>query len=203
MSNRHRRALRWMLAVAAVLVGPVSYRIYLQSKAGDVASPKLGDVGEFVYHDTAGSPWTIPVLRRSVTLVLHIPKNCRIDSCGLTWSQAASTMTWVQSHLTIKHAEEKNPLNLLVTGGNESFVPQEGWAVIRETIDPGTLVPTKFDIQKPWLVAIDPDLNFAGGWSLAEPLPQETIERVLSRTTFDQYMGNYLARRTFMGPRKK
>ena len=203
MRSRHLRALLWMSVVAAILVVPVSYRVYLQSKAGDVANPNLGDVQQFVYHDKLGKPWTMVSLRRSVTLILHLPKNCQMENCALAWKQASEMMDWIQSHLTIKYTEEKNPLNLIVTGGNESFSPSGAWSIVSEPIESGTLIPAGFDLAKPWFIAIDPGLSFAGAWSLNDVLNHEKIERVLSRTTFDQYMGNYLARRTFMGPRKK
>lgn len=202
MQSRHRRAMFWTLGIAAVLAGPLAYRIWLQADAETVAMPNLGDVQPFVYHDTRGQSLTRETLRRGVTVVIHIPKNCPEAECGLARAQARTTETWIKTHLTIRHAEEKNPLFLLSTGGGFNPADRDAWQVIDEDISDGTLLPSGHARTQAWLVVIDPWLSFGGAWDLTKPIDQRRLERVLSRTTFEQYMGNYLARRTFMGPKR-
>lgn len=201
MQTRHRRALLWTFGFAAVLAGPLAFRIWLQTDAGNVAVPHLGDVESLVYHDVAGEAITRDVLRRGVTIVVHIPKSCQGNACDLARQQAETTKAWIKDHLTINYTEEKNPLFLLATGGG--WLPKEPtWRTINEVVLEGSLLPRGYSNDQTWLVVIDPWLVFAGAWDLSQPIDHKRLERVLSRTTFEQYIGNYLARRTFMGPKR-
>lgn len=201
MQPRQRRAIYWTLGVAAILAGPLAFRIWLQSQAGAVAVPRLGDVESFVYHDTKGEAVTREHLRRAVTIVMHIPAQCSDAKCDLARTQAQTTQTWIKDHLTMTYTEEKNPLILLSTGGG--YQPGDpSWRSIDEDIVEGALLPRGYPNNHAWLAVIDPWLLFAGAWDLTQPIDHKQLERVLSRTTFEQYMGNYLARRTFMGPKR-
>ena len=201
MQARRRRAIYWTLGIAAILAGPLAFRIWLQTQAGSVALPHLGDVESFVYHDTKGEALTREHLRRGVTIVMHIPAQCSDASCDLARAQAQVTETWIKNHLTINYTEEKNPLFLLNTGGGYHS-DNPSWRSISEEISEGTLLPHGYPNNHAWLVVVDPWLIFAGAWDLTQPIDHKKLERVLSRTTFEQYMGNYLARRTFMGPKR-
>lgn len=202
MTHRHRRALFWTLGIAVFFAGPIAFRIWLQSDAAAVAIPDLGDVGTFVYHDSAGEPITREVLRRGVTIVVHIPKSCDDNTCSLALEQARATEKWIKDQLSSGYTEEKNPLFLISSGGG--FQPTEGskWHTINEVVTEGSLLPMEHASDRAWLVVVDPWLVFAGAWDLTKPIDHKRLERVLSRTTFEQYMGNYLARRTFMGPKR-
>lgn len=201
MTSRHRRALYWTLGIAAIMAGPIGFRIWIQSDAGAVAVPNLGEVGSFVYHDTAGEPITREVLRRGVAIIVHIPKSCDGGTCELAMEQARTTEKWIQEQLSAGYTEEKNPLFLITSG--EGFQPSLGkWHVIKEEVTEGSLLPSGYPNDKAWLVVVDPWLVFAGAWDLTKPVDHKRLERVLSRTTFEQYIGNYLARRTFMGPKR-
>lgn len=197
--DRRNRSLAWTIGVFAVLAGPISFRIWLDTEAGRVAAPRLGTVEPFVYRDTEDKPLTKDGLVQGVVVVVNIPSTC--DSCDVALRQASETAAWIHANLVIGYTEEKNPLHLLSTGGG--YVPQEpGWRTIKELPRAGELIPEGYDPTKPWLVVIDPWMVFAGAWDLSQPIDQKNLERVLSRTTFEQYLGNYLARRTFMGPRR-
>lgn len=201
MQSRQRRALFWTLGVAAILAGPIGFRIWLQTQAGAVALPHLGEVQPFVYHDIKGEALTREHLRRGVTIVMHIPAQCSDAACDLARAQAEATEVWIKNHLTMTYTEEKNPLFLLSTGGGyRSRDPS--WRVVSEDITDGTLLPQGYARNHAWLVVIDPGLVFAGAWDLTQSIDRKQLERVLSRTTFEQFMGNYLARRTFMGPKR-
>ena len=52
-------------------------------------------------------------------------------------------------------------------------------------------------------MAPDGKEQFAAREDLDKELDFKHLERVLSKTAFDQYLGNYLANRTFMGPKRK
>jgi hypothetical protein len=58
------------------------------------------------------------------------------------------------------------------------------------------------DLDQPWLVVVDNVLQFSALESLNSDLDLERLGRVISKTSFDQYLGNYLSRRTFMGPKR-
>jgi hypothetical protein len=160
----------------------------------------LGQVLPFVFYDDKGLPLTRELLYKGVTLILYTPSPCDAQTCPVAARQVTMISDWVSKNLSIEHAEEKNPLNLLTAGG--SSIAPAGWRKMVGAIDPGTLIPLSCSADRSWFVVIDPWLNFAGAWSLDESMDQATLERVLSKTTFEQYLGNYLSRRTFMGPRK-
>ena len=200
MSIRHRRAMLWTAGVLIVLGAPITYLISLNLKAGNVARPSLGEVGTFIYRDVTGKTVTRDSLYKGLTFVINLPRRCSTELCPNESTNAILASKWVADNLTIGYTEEKNPLNLLVTGGSSVLVP--GWRVIPEALDVGTLVPSGYAPEQSWLAVVDPWLDFAGAWDLSVPLDQSSMERVLSRASFEQYLGNYLAKRTFMGPRK-
>ncbi|MCX6125585.1 MAG: hypothetical protein NTV34_12700 [Proteobacteria bacterium] len=200
MNIRHRRAILWTFGVLVALGAPIAYLMSLNLKAGKIARPSLGEVGTFIYRDVTGEAVTRDSLYKGLTFVINLPKRCSLKLCPNESANAMLASKWVSDNLTIPYTEEKNPLNLMVTGGSSVIVP--GWRVIPENLNVGTLVPIGYDPEQSWLAVIDPWLDFAGAWNLSVPLDQTSMERVLSRASFEQYLGNYLAKRTFMGPRK-
>jgi hypothetical protein len=65
-----------------------------------------------------------------------------------------------------------------------------------------TLLPATATLDQPWLVVVDNVLQFSALESLNGELDFARLGRVISKTSFDQYLGNYLSRRTFMGPKR-
>ena len=111
---------------------------------------------------------------------------------------------WVNDSLKPKWTEEKNPLVLAVVGeGASDLKGFDGWRQFSLKPDDGALLPAKTDLDRPWLVVVDNTLQFAAREDLNKELDFKHLERVLSKTAFDQYLGNYLANRTFMGPKRK
>jgi hypothetical protein len=121
----------------------------------------------------------------------------------LAKEQLPKIMTWVRESLEPKWTEEKNPLNLLVVGsGASSVTVDRRWRRFPETAQLGTVLPLSADVDRPTLVLVDNILQFAAMEPLDGELDFTRLGRVISKTAFDQYLGNYLARRTFMGPKR-
>jgi hypothetical protein len=121
----------------------------------------------------------------------------------LAKEQLPKIMMWVRESLEPKWTEEKNPLNLLVIGEGANSVSVEGrWRRFPETAQLGTVLPLSADVDRPTLVLVDNILQFAAMEPLDGELDFTRLSRVISKTAFDQYLGNYLARRTFMGPKR-
>lgn len=201
MDKRRKRALLWTLAILTLVSGPLLFQAWLISDAGKVAIPNLGHVEPFVLRDVEDQPITKEILYQAVVIVVNIPQSCAGSSCPLAQAQAKEISLWIQDQLKIGYTEEKNPLHLISTGGGFT-PPTTGWRIVSAPAPAGGLIPESYDPNTPWLVVIDPWLVFAGAWDLTKPIDRKTLQRVLSRTTFEQYLGNYLARRTFMGPRR-
>ena len=199
----HKRALIWAGLALMVCLVPLAARVWLHFN-GAVESVTLGVVGEFVMRDDGGRPLTRDQLRRSVTIVVNWPSKCvEPDRCLSAKEQLPKLMTWVRESLEPKWTEEKNPLNLLIVGDGADSVPVDGrWRRFPEIAQLGTILPASADVDQPTLVLVDNILQFAAMETLDSELDFTRLSRVISKTAFDQYLGNYLARRTFMGPKR-
>ncbi len=199
----HKRALTWAGLALMVCLVPLAARVWLHFN-GAVESVTLGVVGEFVMRDEGGRPLTRDQLRRSVTIVVNWPSQCvGSDRCLLAKEQLPKIMTWVRESLEPKWTEEKNPLNLLVVGEGAASVSTDGrWRRFPEAAQSGTILPASAEVDQPTLVLVDNILQFAAMETLDSELDFTRLSRVISKTAFDQYLGNYLARRTFMGPKR-
>jgi hypothetical protein len=121
----------------------------------------------------------------------------------LAKEQLPKIMTWVRESLEPNWTEEKNPLNLLVVGEGAASVSTDGrWRRFPEAAQSGTILPASAEVDQPTLVLVDNILQFAAMETLDSELDFTRLSRVISKTAFDQYLGNYLARRTFMGPKR-
>jgi hypothetical protein len=171
---------------------------------GAIDRADLGAVGEFIVRDEGAIPLNREELRRSITVLLYWPKSCvASDSCKIARERVNQLQNWVNESLKPRWSEENNPLKLVVIGEGALDVPRaEGWRFFSEAPQPGSIVPQAMDMSKPWAVVIDNNLLFAALEDLSQPIDFQRLERVLSKTTFDQYLGNYLSRRTFMGPKR-
>lgn len=204
MSKRLTRAFIWAAAALSICLVPLGARIWLE-RHGALEQPDLGVVGEFVVRDQADLPLTRDQLRRSLTILIYWPKSCGDGSrCAAARSSAISVGKWVNESLKPKWTEENNPLVLAVVGeGASDLKGFDGWRQFALKPDDGALLPMKTDLERPWLVVVDNTLQFAAREDLNKELDFKHLERVLSKTAFDQYLGNYLANRTFMGPKRK
>lgn len=199
----HKRALIWAGLALLVCMAPLAARVWLHFN-GAVEPVALGVVGEFVIRDEGGRALTRDQLRRSVSIVVNWPSQCAgVDRCLLAKDQLPKLMTWVRDSLEPKWTEEKNPLNLLVVGEGAGRVSVDGrWRRFPEAAQAGTILPSSAEIDRPTLVLVDNILQFAAMETLDSELDFTRLGRVISKTAFDQYLGNYLARRTFMGPKR-
>lgn len=201
--DRHRKALMW--AVLALLLGslPVAGRVWLQ-KHGALEQPDLGVVGEFVIRDEADQALTRDQLRRALTLIVYWPKSCiSAADCQDAKRRVMDLQSWVGSTLEPGWTEEKNPLHLIIIGEGAGDLDSVGrWRRFPELVEANTLLPSSAELHRPWLVVVDNVLQFSALESLDGDLNFEKLGRVISKTAFDQYLGNYLSRRTFMGPKR-
>ena len=203
MNPRHKRAALW--ATGALLLGmiPLIGRVWLENH-GALDRPDLGVVGEFVLRDTSDQPLMREQLRRSVSVVFYWPAECQAaGSCVQARENAESTKAWVESYLTAKWGEDKNPLHLIIAGaGSAGLFDGASWRRFPTAVEKGTLIPEAIDTKEPHIIVIDNMLQFAVMEPLNKPVLLPMLERALSKTAFDQYLGNYLSKRTFMGPRR-
>lgn len=203
MSDNRKRALRWALGAFVVCLVPLGARVWLEQN-GAVERADLGAVGEFILRDDSGSALNRDQLRRSVTIVIYWPKKCEDpQSCHGARDAVKKVQNWVADSLQPRWTEEKNPLNLFVAGESAVELPRlPSWRIFPGVVDPGTIIPGRLDTSKPHVVVIDNNLLFAASEDLEQGVNFEKLERVLSKTAFDQYLGNYLSGRTFMGPKR-
>jgi len=203
LNARGRKAL--LCATVALLICsiPLGARLWLE-KNGALERPHLGVVGEFVMRDEGDRALTRDQLRRSVTLMVYWPKDCSgPGSCSEARKNVLDLANWVEQSLEAKWTEEKNPLNLLVVGeGGLSLSLGGKWRRFPGVLEPNTLLPGSANPSEPWLVVVDNILQFAALENLGQQTDLKGLERVLSKTAFDQYLGNYLSRRTFLGPKR-
>lgn len=203
MTKNRKRALLWALVALVVSSVPLGARLWLE-RHGAIERADLGAVGEFIIRDESGVALNRDQLRRSVTVVIYWPKNCQdSQSCAAALDSVKQLREWVTLSLQPRWTEEKNPLNLFVVGeAARALEKTDGWRVFPEVIEPGSIIPTNSDTAKPQVVVIDNNLLFAASENLDQTLNFKMLERVLSKTAFDQYLGNYLSGRTFMGPKR-
>jgi hypothetical protein len=201
--DRRRKALIWALLALVLGSVPLAARVWLE-KNGAMEQPALGVLGEFVIRDDNDRPLTRDQLRRALTLILYWPKNCiSAPSCQAAKKRVEALRSWVDATLEPGWAEEKNQLHLIVLGEGALDVEAYGrWRRFPESIEANTLLPSMADLDQPWLVVVDNVLQFSALESLNSDLDLERLGRVISKTSFDQYLGNYLSRRTFMGPKR-
>lgn len=204
MKENQKRALKWALSALIICLIPLLARIWLE-RNGAIERPELGAVGDFVLRDEAGIPMTKDHLRRSITVILHWPSVCQNEtSCAAARKTASEVRSWVDRELRPRWTEENNPLVLIIAGdGASGLTGFQGWRVFNRRPEEGTILPSGTDLTKPWLVVVDNSLIFAAREDLNNAVDFVMLERVLSKTAFDQYLGNYLARRTFMGPKRQ
>jgi hypothetical protein len=201
--ERHRRALRWAgLALVLGLV-PLAARVWFEQN-GALEKTDLGVVGEFVIRDESERALTRDQLRRALTLMVYWPKQCVTPShCEEAKKQFEVLSSWVQQTLEPGWTEEKNPLHLIIVGeGALDLKAPPSWRRFSDVVDDNTLLPSSAVMDEPWLVVVDNVLQFAAVESLNTDLNFKRLSRVISKTSFDQYLGNYLSRRTFMGPKR-
>lgn len=203
MNQKHKRGLKWALVALVICSIPLAGRLWLESN-GALERPDLGAIGEFVMRDQADMPLIRDQLRRSVTVILHWPASCvEPNSCETARKTAKTVGQWVDSSLKPKWTEENNPLILAVVGeGAASLEGLNGWRVFATQPAEATILPAGTDMTKPWLVVVNNELLFSAREDLNQDIDFQMLERVLSKTAFDQYLGNYLSRRTFMGPKR-
>jgi len=202
--DRHRKALRWAGLALVLCLVPLAARVWFE-KNGALEQPDLGVVGEFVMRDENERPLTRDQLRRALTLIVYWPKECggSSDECGEARQRFEVLSSWVQETLEPGWTEEKNPLHLIIIGEEalDLKAPQR-WRRFSGVVDENTLLPPGVSMNEPWLVVVDNVLQFAALESFNKDLNFQRIARVISKTSFDQYLGNYLSRRTFMGPKR-
>lgn len=200
---RQKRAVIWAAVALLLCLVPLAGRVWLQ-KFGAIERPNLGVVGEFVIRDERGEALTRDQLRRSVTLVVFWPATCREQGdCLVARSNVSRVVRWVKESLEPGWTEEKNPLNLIVVGeAADALQLGERWRRFSASIDPGTLIPAEIEIGRPHVLVVDNVLQFAVMEDLENDPDLNLLGRVLSKASFDQYLGNYLSRRTFMGPKR-
>ena len=203
MHGQRKRAIKWALVALVLGVLSIAGRIWLDNN-GALERPELGVVGEFVLRDASDNPLTRDQLRRSLTLIIHWPAVCAAaDSCTFARTNAAEVRSWVERSLTANWGEDHNPLVKIVVGeGAAGIFTGSDWRLFPIAPGDGTILPTATDQSKPWLVVVDNNLQFAVQQELNQPVNLRGLERVLSKTAFDQYLGNYLSKRTFMGPKR-
>ena len=204
MGVRRKRALLWSAGVLVVCSIPVWGRIWLEQN-GALERPDLGVVGEFVVRDQFDVPLTRDQMRRSISIIVYWPESCApMSQCESARKSVGFVRKWVDDSLKPKWTEERNPLILGAVGEAAAALPElADWRRFRIKPDAGTLLPHGADLNKPWLVVIDHALQFAALEELERPVSFSHLERVLSKTAFDQYLGNYLSSRTFMGPKRR
>ena len=201
MDQRHRRALLWTLGIFVLLAVPITFRAILELRTKGASSNDLGSLGVFVYRDTQGRGITREYLYKSVTMVINIAPSCTQVTCPMEFSQIEAVRKWTEANLKIGYTEEKNPLHLFFAGDPSFLLP--GWRTIVDPLVEGELIPNGYSSTQSLLIVVDPWLEFANVWDLSKELDLALLERFLSKTTFEQYLGNYLGRRTFMGPKKE
>ena len=201
--SRRQKALFWALLALIIGLVPLVARLWLE-RNGAIEQPGLGVVGEFVFRDELDGVLTRDQLRRSTTVVIHWPSACRgANQCVLARQNLEQLRAWVEGSLVPKWSEENNPLLLVIVGDGASDLSSfKGWKRFNEKVDGGTILPVGSDINKPWLTVVDNVLQFAALQNLESSVDIVRLERVISKSSFDQYLGNYLSRRTFMGPRR-
>ena len=207
-TSRSKRAIWIALLVGILLMIPVGYRAWLDVSAGGTLELGMGQVKSFLVVDVLGKQITQESIRGTLTVVLNVPSIClnnqesqtNIACLGVIQS-SDEIVNWVDTNLKIKYSEDKNPLSLLATSGG--YIPKDlSWTNIPESPKEGHLVPNGFGADMPSVTVIDPWLNFVYSWRLGQDFKVEELKRVLSRSVMDQYLGTYLAKRTFMGPKR-
>jgi len=201
--DRRRKALLWAVLALALGSVPLAARVWLE-KNGAMEQPSLGVLGEFVIRDDNDRPLTRDQLRRALTLILYWPKNCiSAPSCQEARKRVEELRSWVEAALEPGWTEEKNQLHLIVVGEGALDLTASGrWRRFPESIEANTLLPSNAALDQPWLIVVDNILQFSALESLDKDLDFDRLGRVISKTSFDQYLGNYLSRRTFMGPKR-
>jgi hypothetical protein len=215
MTGRMKRALLWASSALVLCLVPLFGRVWLE-RHGALERPELGVVGEFVLRDHLDVPLTRDQMRRAVTVIVHWPANCQRASASSSSSHGPATSAcenslktanmvheWVNNSLKSKWSEDKNTLILAIVGdGAASLTEFTDWRKFALKPIDGTILPAGTDLSKAWLVVVDNSLQFAAREDLEASVDFEALGRVLSKTAFDQYLGNYLSKRTFMGPRR-
>jgi hypothetical protein len=204
VSQNRKKAFWWAMGALLVCSIPLAARVWLQLN-GAIERPELGAVGDFIIRDESGAPLNRDQLRRSVTVVIHWPNSCVGNlNCESARSMVNQVQGWVGKSLKPKWTEENNPLNLVIVGdGASSLSRADGWRVFPEPAEPGTIIPSSARTSEPWVIIIDNNLLFAAQENLNGEVNFKALERTLSKTAFDQYLGNYLSSRTFMGPKRR
>jgi hypothetical protein len=203
VTTRLKRALIWAGGAFVLCLIPLFGRIWLE-RNGALERAELGVVGEFVVRDQADAPLTRDQMRRSVTIIIHWPASCsEAGKCISALNTANSVHDWVNKSLKAKWTEENNALILAIVGDGAASLSGFGdWRKFVGKPEDATVLPAGTDLSRAWLVVVDNSLQFSAREDLELGLNFQKLERVLSKTAFDQYLGNYLSKRTFMGPRR-
>ena len=203
MTVRLKRALLWASGALILCLVPLFGRIWLE-RHGALERPELGVVGQFVLRDQLDIPLTRDQMRRSVTVIMYWPAACSpTNSCENSRKTANLVHEWVNKSLKSKWSEDNNTLILAVVGDGADSLSEFGdWRKFAGKPADGTILPAATDLERAWLVVVDNSLQFSAREDLEASVDFEKLERVLSKTAFDQYLGNYLSKRTFMGPRR-
>ncbi len=203
MHARRKKAFLW--GAAALIFGSILLMVRLWlDRNGAVERPEFGVVGEFILRDQGGQPLTRDQMRRSLTAIIYWPEACKPEaSCSEARTNAKKVKAWIEQSLTAKWGEDHNPLIKIIAGaGAGGLFSETDWRVFPVNMVDATLLPAGTDLSRPWLVVVDNSLQFAARQDLAHGVDLRGLERVLSKTAFDQYLGNYLSKRTFMGPKR-
>jgi hypothetical protein len=203
MQARQRRALKWSALALTLGFMTLLGRIWLD-RHGAVERPELGVVGEFILRDHVDQPLTRDQLRRSLTVIIYWPPACSdANLCAEARTNINAVNGWIEHTLTAKWGEDHNPLMKLAVGsGAKTLSLKADWRRFESPQSEVGLLPVGSDLTKPWLVVVDNNLQFAFREDFNQVLDLSHLERVLSKTAFDQYLGNYLSKRTFMGPKR-
>jgi hypothetical protein len=212
--QRHLRALKATSLLALCLALPVGYLVHWQLKLKETVTEQTPSLplSSFVMADSSGALWTDQSLLGSVTVVAWMPeaKSAEINA------QNELALTKVNQALLsfreIPHAEDRNPLRQFCMGDCSSVktfsLGGQHWIAFAKAKSFASQFPQlnqelNQDL-KPALLIIDPKLHRAYGMAFDGTDQQlDHFSRELTRITFGQYLDTYLAKRTFMGPKRQ
>ncbi len=206
--QRHLRAVKASSILALCLALPVGYLVRWQLKLRHAELTPSLQISSFVMADMSGALWTDQSLLGSVTVVLWIPDAKTAEIKAQNELALIKVNEALLSFREIPHAEDKNPLRQFCIGACSSVkIFSEGgqhWLAFAKSKGFASQFPQMNQDEIPSLMIIDSKLNqvFAATYTGADS-EIEHFSRELTRITFGQYLDTYLAKRTFMGPKRQ